>query len=134
MNLWDFYVINSGNVKTLQSHTWITFIWLHWNPCSYSCILFYSLYFTSLPPSIPSAIQSLKILLVPQKCEIIVVLSNIKLSIAPCKVIALNLLCFNFDISSLIRSLITHSKVVALCRLRGDSKNLRYFSLMPVRA
>ena len=58
-------------------------------------------------------VQQTKILLVPQKCETIMLLfnysvfqycdSNIGLfHIAPCKVVALNLLCFIFGIISLL--------------------------------
>ena len=49
-------------------------------------------------------IQSAKYYWCTQKCEIIMVLSNISgsfSSIAPCKVIALNLLCFIFGVGSL---------------------------------
>ena len=62
--------------------------------------------------------------------------SNIRLfSIAPCKVIAINLLCFFYGICSLLLFYIAHSKViahltiaiaivVALLALRGDSKKI----------
>ena len=85
-------------------------------------------------------IQSAKILLLPPKCEIIMVPhnhsffqycdSNIGLfSIAPCKVITLNLLC----ISSLLLFLwLSLSKVIALptiaitkvVALKGDSEKI----------
>ena len=72
------------------------------------------------PANYPT-IQEANKLMLPPKCEIIMMLSNylffqycgitaVLFSIAPCKVIALNLLCFIYGISSLL----LFSKVIAL--------------------
>ena len=89
-------------------------------------------------------LQSTKILLVPQKYEMIMVQSNdlcqycyhkIRLfTIAPCKVVTVNFLCFSFAIISLLLSFSFFSKVIVLSTivivivvaLKGDRDNFSF--------
>ena len=100
------------------------------------------------------AVQSTKNIIGPPKYEIIMVPSNFFLilycdsniglfSIASCKVITLNLLCFIDSISSFLFFLIALSKVIALPTIviaivvvlsrpqRQQQKSYPYFLLMP---